>query len=175
VSTPRRRARSTNRTDPIRARSLRIISGGQTGADRAALDCAIELGIPHGGWCPKSRRAEDGPIPTRYRVRETASADYRVRTRRNVADGDGTLIFARGDLSGGTLLTAEVARRLGKPLLIIEVAGPTPPEDLAAWMERNRIRTLNVAGPRESEAPGMYAAVRSFLGRALSGCATGEP
>ena len=92
----------------------KIISGGQTGADRAALDVALELKIPCGGWCPKGRRAEDGRIDDRYPLKETPSTDYRVRTRLNVEESDGTLVITRGPLTGGTALTIKLVRENGK-------------------------------------------------------------
>src|SRR6185312_2826468 len=120
----------------------RIVSGGQTGADRAALDWAIRAGIPHGGWCPKGRLAVDGVIDARYRLTETDSDDYAVRTRLNVRDSDATLILNLGALDGGTALTAEHAHALGRPCLTLQLdAGPTAsPADAASaiddWMAR---------------------------------------
>jgi hypothetical protein len=151
----------------------RIISGGQTGADRGGLDAAIALGIPHGGWCPRGRRAEDGTIPLTYSLRPTASAAYAVRTRRNVRAADGTVLFTRGVPTGGSRLTAEFARELGKPLLQFDLhaLGARPTEAcsrLRSWLAGHRIRTLNVAGSRESMAPGIHAAVARFLIQALS-------
>src|SRR5690606_31296737 len=99
-----------------------IISGGQTGVDRAALDAALALGIEHGGWCPLGRWAEDGRIPERYRLRETNSPDYAVRTCRNVDEADATLIVAPAPLIGGTRLTYEYAVQTGKPCLVIDPA-----------------------------------------------------
>jgi len=95
---------------------LTIISGGQTGTDRAALDFAIAHGIPHGGWCPLGRRAEDGVLDPRYRLRETESKSYRQRTRRNVADSDATLILNLGELADGSLATRQLAERASKPV-----------------------------------------------------------
>src|SRR5438105_4205172 len=89
----------------------RLISGGQTGVDRAALDWAIDHGLEHSGWCPKGRKAEDGVIPAHYDLQETASGRYEPRTRANVMEADGTLILNLGELNGGTLLTAEICRR----------------------------------------------------------------
>src|SRR5437868_7117285 len=112
----------------------KIISGGQTGVDRAALDVAIELGIPHGGWCPRGRRAEDGVIPPRYQLAEHESPSYDDRTRRNVAESDATLILcdqeATRPLQGGTKLTCDEARRLHKPCLLISLGADSPQEHL---------------------------------------------
>jgi len=143
----------------------KIISGGQTGADRAALDVALELGIPAGGWCPAGRRAEDGPIPLRYPLTETKSPLHSVRTRRNVREADGTLVFNLGDVSGGTLLTVTYANRRGKPCLLVQLDEPGHPDAAAvrAWIAAHAIRVLNVAGPRESTRPGVYGGTRGFL------------
>lgn len=134
----------------------RIVSGGQTGVDRAALDFALAARIPCGGWCPKGRRALDGPIPPRYPLRETASSGYRPRTEYNVRDSDGTLIIGRGPLEGGTAFTVKVAEGLGKPCLIIDADRPPERRQVEDWMRRHRIRTLNVAGPREEGRPGIH-------------------
>src|SRR6266852_5932705 len=99
----------------------KIVSGGQTGVDRAALDVALELGIPCGGWCPKGRRAEDGSIPDHYPLRETSTAFYPQRTEWNVRDSDGTLVLTLGRPDGGTALTIELARRLPKPFLAVNL------------------------------------------------------
>jgi Circularly permutated YpsA SLOG family len=135
---------------------VKIVSGGQTGVDRAALDAAIALGIPLGGWVPRNRRAEDGRVPDRYPVRETVSDAYDVRTRLNVRDSDATLVLARGRPTGGTALTLAIARSLGRPHRIVDLAGPTDAEDVRAWLGREHVRILNVAGPRESSHPGIY-------------------
>lgn len=145
----------------------RIISGGQTGADRAALDAALRLGLPCGGWCPSGRRAEDGPIDARYPLRETESRAYKVRTRRNVEDADGTLILARGTLKGGTRLTRNVARRLGRPCLVLDPDRDAP-GTLCDWLAANSVGVLNVAGPRASSDSGIYEAAYRFLLAALS-------
>ena len=143
----------------------RIVSGGQTGVDRAALDAAIELGLPAGGWCPRGRRAEDGPIAARYAMNETPSARYPQRTRWNARDSDATLILNRGPLEGGTLLTRDYAMRvLGKPVRVVQLDGADPGVAAArAWLEANRVRVLNVAGPREGSRPGIYAEARAWL------------
>ncbi len=95
--------------------------------DRAALDLALQLGIPHGGWCPKGRKAEDGPLPPAYRLQETSSAAYGQRTRWNVRDSDGTLVLKRGTPRGGTALTISAARNLGKPFLAVDLKGGAGP------------------------------------------------
>src|SRR5512147_444660 len=151
----------------------RIISGGQTGADRGGLDAAIAFGIPHGGWCPKGRRAEDGTVRQMYALRPTASEAYEVRTRRNVLAADGTVLFTRGAPTGGSRLTAAFAHEHGKPLLHFDLREvETQPVEarhrFRSWLAAQRIRTLNVAGSRESLAPGIHAAVARFLIRALS-------
>ncbi len=146
-------------------RLLRIVSGGQTGADRAALDWAMARGIPHGGWCPRGRRAEDGRVPDRYRLEETPSRDYAQRTRWNVRDSDATLIVSRtAALGGGSAYTARCAQRLGRPWLHAR-PGADDPAAIAAFVAGRRIRSLNVAGPRCSSDPGIYRYVREVLDR----------
>jgi|SRR6516164_861697 hypothetical protein len=141
----------------------KIVSGGQTGVDRAALDVARELGIPCGGWCPRGRRAEDGAIPERYPLQETENSAYPQRTEWNVRDSDGTLVLTRGRPRGGTALTIELAGRLEKPCLVVDLDDKCFPAIVQAWADNNRIWILNVAGPRESECPGIYAdAVQLF-------------
>jgi hypothetical protein len=147
----------------------RIVSGGQTGVDRAALDAALALGLPCGGWCPKGRRAEDGPIAERYPLLETDSPRYAARTRMNVLAADGTLILNRGALDGGSALTAAFARERGKPLLVLALDEADALARVRAWVAAHRIAVLNVAGPRESRAPGIYAGARAFLERLLAG------
>ena len=142
----------------------KIVSGGQTGVDRAALDVALALGIPCGGWCPNGRLAEDRTIDARYPLKETRSAEYAQRTEWNVRDSDGTLILAQEDhLSGGTAQTVSLANRLGKPCLILNLASHPRASDVREWMRRYRIRVLNVAGPRESKSPGVYGRAAAFL------------
>jgi hypothetical protein len=142
----------------------RLVSGGQTGVDRAALDVALALGIPCGGWCPRGRRAEDAPLPERYPLSETPSADYTQRTEWNVRDSDGTLVLAPGPPDGGSALTLELAERLRRPSLAVDPRDLARIEEVREWLERQRVRTLNVAGPRESRVPGAYDAARRFLG-----------
>ncbi len=162
---------------------LKIISGGQTGIDRQALDLAIELDLPHGGWCPRGRIAEDGRIPRKYRLRETDSHRYHVRTEQNVIDSDGTLVLHSGPLTAGTALTVRLAKKHFKPLLRLNFTGSAedqtqsfleqpdnsldPTERFLArtltWIQQHQISELNIAGPRLSSAPGLPLAVRPFL------------
>jgi hypothetical protein len=146
----------------------RVVSGGQTGVDRAALDVALALRIPAAGWCPLGRRAEDGRIPRRYPLAETPSAAYAQRTEWNVRDSDGTLILNRGLLDGGTLFTLQMAERHGRPCLVLALEARVTPSRVRTWILRNRIRTLNIAGPRESKRPGIYREARALLGRLLA-------
>lgn len=141
----------------------RVVSGGQTGVDRAALDAALRAGLDCGGWCPRGRRAEDGAIPQQYPLKEIESTDYRERTRRNVVDSDGTLILALGALSGGTALTRKLARAEQKPLLVIDLDSPAPADEVRCWIRKHNIRTLNVAGPRESQRPGIAERALEYL------------
>ena len=145
----------------------RIVSGGQTGVDRAALDVAIECGIACGGWCPRGRKAEDGPIDARYPLEETASGRYVERTEWNVRDSDATLILARIPLEGGTALTERLARKAQKPLLVLD-PWSRDTDAIVSWLEEGRYETLNVAGPRESRSPGVYEAALAFLRKALT-------
>ncbi len=135
----------------------RIISGGQTGVDRAALDAALAAGFSCGGWCPKDRWAEDGHIDPRYPLEETESADPAARTRVNVVAAGGTLILcpvALEEIADGTGLAAEVARESGRPLLVVEL--PAAPAAARDWLASRDIAILNIAGPRESTCPGIY-------------------
>ena len=129
--------------------AIQIVSGGQTGADRAGLDWAIEHGVQHGGWCPKGRRAEDGGIPARYQLRETPSPTYIQRTEWNVRDSDGTVIFSTVErLTAGPLRTLEFAIRLHKPHLHLHSGlGESAAGALMDWLRQNQIRVLNIAGP----------------------------
>ena len=145
----------------------RIVSGGQTGVDRAALDVALELDIPCGGWCPKGRMAEDGRLPRRYPLRETPSARYAQRTRWNVRDSDGTLILTLGTLSGGTALTLQLARSLGRPVFIVDLSRSRAVVPVRKWLRESGVRVLNVAGPRESTWDGIYERSLRFLRRLL--------
>ncbi|HET6232772.1 MAG TPA: putative molybdenum carrier protein [Longimicrobiaceae bacterium] len=151
---------------PVHARV--IVSGGQTGVDRAALDVAMELGYGVGGWCPAGRLAEDGPIDPRYPLRETPSADAAQRTEWNVRDADGTAVLVSDAASAGTDLTVATVRRLGKPLYLWHVGSPADVGAFRRRMQVYRVRTLNVAGPRESESPGIYAAASALLRELLA-------
>jgi hypothetical protein len=151
---------------PLKITALKSISGGQTGADRAALDWAIRHGIPHGGWCPQGRKAEDGVLDAKYHLDEISSGSYRQRTKRNVIDSDGTLILNMGDLDGGTLATQKFALQFGKPCYVVQLdneIGRKEAEAVMYWMIGEGIATLNVAGPRESKRPGVYAKAFEFL------------
>jgi len=146
--------------------NIKIISGGQTGADRAALDFALARGIPHGGWCPQGQLAEDGPIAPRYQLRETPSPDYDERTEWNVRDADGTVLFSvASEVTGGSRATVELAQKHGKPLLhLFPGSGPPSPEHaLIAFLREHRIQVLNVAGPRASVEPGVADFVSDIL------------
>ncbi|NVK39898.1 MAG: hypothetical protein HWE39_01530 [Oceanospirillaceae bacterium] len=148
----------------------KIISGGQTGADRAALDAALEAGFPAGGCCPAGRQAEDGPIDARYPLREIGGG-YRARTRRNVEDADGTAIFYSSRLSGGTELTLLFCIQVGKPYKLIDIDLVTPEQAarlLTVFVSDAGIATLNVAGPRHSGCPSLYAFVTESLGRLIA-------
>jgi predicted Rossmann-fold nucleotide-binding protein len=145
----------------------KIISGGQTGVDRAALDAAIEAGIPHGGWVPKGRKAEDGIISIKYNLYEIDEGKYAARTLKNVLDSDGTLIIASGTMDKGTLLTRDLAIVNKKPLLTIDLHESDvlkPVERIHSWLESNNIEVLNVAGPRESKNLGVYEQALRLLG-----------
>lgn len=148
-------------------RSLKIVSGGQTGVDRAALDVALDAGMLCGGWCPEGRRAEDGPIDLRYPLRETPAGAYEQRTEWNVRDSEGTLILHRGRLQGGTALTRELAHRLGRPVLTVDLSMNPDAPAVRDWIRAEAISVLNVAGPRESGAPGIHAEASRFLRRVL--------
>ena len=141
----------------------KIISGGQTGVDRAALDVAIELGIEIGGWCPRGRRAEDGPIDGRYGLIETPTRRYAQRTEWNVRDSDGTLILYRAEMSGGTALTARYARDHGRPTWTVDLERPADIAAVRGWIAAHPMRVLNIAGPRESGEPGVYEQAFAFL------------
>jgi hypothetical protein len=142
---------------------MKIISGGQTGVDRAALDAARACGLDCGGWCPRGRRAEDGTISPEYPLAETPTVEYAVRTEWNVRDADATLILTAGPLSGGTALTKTLAERLGKRCLVVDLNAAPDVPTVAEWSTAPTIPVLNIAGPRESTSPGIYDLSRRFL------------
>ncbi|OPY10410.1 MAG: putative molybdenum carrier [Syntrophus sp. PtaU1.Bin005] len=144
----------------------KIISGGQTGADRAALDYAIQYSIPYSGWVPKGRKSEDGTVPEAYRLQEMPTSDYSQRTEKNVLDSDGTLIVSHGILTGGSAVTEFYAEQHGKPCLHIDL-DKVPPAEAAvfvrAWIDEHSIGVLNVAGPRAGKDPEIYSATFKLL------------
>jgi hypothetical protein len=149
----------------------RIVSGGQTGVDRAALDVAHALGIAYGGWVPRGRAAEDGPVPASYTgMRETSSADPALRTVLNVRDSDATLVITRGPATAGSARTLDAAARVGRPVLHLDLARLST--DAAAtllvrWLTQRRPAILNVAGPRAGEDPVIGDLAREVLTAAL--------
>ena len=138
---------------------MKIVSGGQTGVDRAALDAALELGIEAGGWCPEGRLAEDGIIAEKYPLKELPKAGYLQRTKRNVIDSDGTVIIFYGNPAGGTLLTLESCIKESKAFLLIDAESLSIEEASARiqrFIEQNNISIVNIAGPRASEKAEAY-------------------
>lgn len=142
---------------------VRIVSGGQTGVDQAALDAALQCELPCGGWVPRGRRTENGPLSPRYPLREARSSGYAERTWLNVRDAAATLVLTGGEPTGGTALTITFARRLGKPLLVLDLNTDPDPADVSDWLRRHRIGVLNIAGPRESTCPGIQSRAEAFL------------
>ena len=150
----------------------KIVSGGQTGVDRAALDVAIAWGMDYGGWIPSDRSAEDGIIPARYtELKVTHRPESAYRTEQNVKDSDGTLILSPSDLVGGSLLTKQFAMDFGRPVLCVklcDVCTQDQVEVVASWVKSNNISVLNIAGPRESEEIGVYEKSSYFMQRVLA-------
>lgn len=144
----------------------KIISGGQTGVDRAALDFAIRHNIPYGGWLPKGRITEEGPLDEKYQLQEMPTGDYSKRTKKNVLDSDGTLIVSHGKLTGGSALTEYLAETHHKPCIHIDLTVLSIRESASVvnkWVQRNQIRVLNVAGPRARKDPEIYQATIDLL------------
>ena len=160
----------------VEKRQLKIVSGGQTGVDRAALDVALALEILHGGWCPKGRRAEDGRIPDQYQLQESDARDYSVRTEQNVIDSDATLILFRSKVTGGTRLTQHLASKHAKPQMRIDLQQADSQQQLeiaetsiSGWLTEHKVKVLNIAGPRESSNPGIHRQAMDFLRVVLAG------
>ncbi len=148
--------------------AFKVVSGGQTGVDRGALEAAMESGLETGGWCPRGRLAEDGRIPERYAVLEFDSGRYEARTEQNVIDSGATLVLCRQQVSGGTQYTCEMAEHHGRPCLVVD---PDAPDSISAtrdWLKRTLPDTLNVAGPRESKDAGIQELARKWLIRLFS-------
>lgn len=151
----------------------KIVSGGQTGVDQAGLDAAMALGIPHGGWCPLGRRSEDGPIPAKYRLKETLSDYYRDRTTRNVQDSHGTIIFIGGsiDAEPGSALTFQLCRANQRPSLLVNLAIDSieiSAKLVQEFVSKHQIKILNIAGSRASISPGIGPKVIEVLKLAFS-------
>ena len=142
---------------------MKVISGGQTGVDRAALDVALELGIACGGFCPKGRKSEDGIIPEKYPLMETSTDDYPERTELNVRTGDGTLALIDKDADKGTSLTVTLCKLYSKPFMIVDLSEKNQAESIIQWMKENNVNVLNIAGSRESSSPGIYMKAYGFL------------
>lgn len=142
-----------------------ILAGGQTRVDRAALDWAIDMGIAHGGWCPRGRTAQDGPLPERYKLKETEATGYSKRTRMNVRDADATLIIHYGPLLGGTRLTLRLADEMEKPVRLVDLSKDWPSQTIhvQAWWTERGLHSLNVAGPSEERVQGIYALTMNLM------------
>ena len=147
-----------------------IISGGQTGADIAGIDAAIENNFPYGGWLPKGRRTLEGPLDTKYIMKEMPTKGYPKRTEQNVLDSDGTAIFQQGKLSGGSDLTRKLAIKHGKPWLHLDMRKLTVSEageEITGWVKKNKIEILNVAGKSASSDPEIYDIVFRVMSSVL--------
>ena len=148
----------------------KIISGGQTGADRAGLDVAIEKGIPHGGWIPKGRKTEDGTLPNKYNLSEMTSTSYPKRTEKNILDSDGTLIISHGKITGGSSLTIKLSKQHEKPWIHLDMNDISTKEaskQLTRWIKGHQIQILNVAGPRATKDPTIHTKASEVLKKAI--------
>lgn len=144
----------------------KVVSGGQTGVDRAGLDAALKAGFPIGGYCPKGRSAEDGAIPEQYPMIEMETPEPYYRTEKNVIESDGTLILDKGELTEGTRLTHDFTVKYGKPSLIVQLAAAEilTPDHVIRWLDGQYISILNIAGPRQSKFPeGIYSEAFAYL------------
>ena len=150
----------------------KVISGGQTGVDRAGLDAAIELNIDHGGYAPKGRKAEDGQIPAKYNMEVLKKGGYPTRTKINIESSDGTVVFCQGPPKTGTKLTVDYAKSIKKPILVLDLSAvimQTAVTMIQNWVAREKIEVLNVAGPRMSSDPYSAIVARKILLAALKG------
>lgn len=149
----------------------KIISGGQTGVDRAGLDAAIALNIEHGGYVPKGRKAEDGQVPQKYHMEEMKKGGCPARTKKNIEASDGTVIFCQSRPSTGTKLTVDHAVQIKKPVLVLEIDAVSKQAAVGMireWIARENIEVMNVAGPRQSSAPIVALMAKKILIEALS-------
>jgi hypothetical protein len=151
----------------------KIVSGGQTGVDRAALDIALKYGLDQGGWCPKGRLSEDGKIPLFYNMQETDSPEYSQRTRQNIIDSDATLILVPelplpANITDGTILTINICDELNKTYLIVDVSNYDSLNDVKLWIKQNNISILNIAGPRSSQSIGIYDLAYNYLEKLIT-------
>ena len=144
----------------------KIISGGQTGADRAALDFAIKHSISYGGWVPKGRRTENGTLPEKYQLQEMPTDEYSKMTEQNIVDSDATLILSHASLTGGSALTQSLAEKHGKPCIHIDLSKVGMRKAgliINIWIHRYKIKVLNIAGPKASKDPKIYQATFELL------------
>ena len=151
----------------------KIVSGGQTGVDQAGLDVAIKLGIPYGGWIPKGRKTENGPLPQKYSMQEMPTSRYSDRTEKNVIDSDGTLIISRGKLTDGSEYTRKMTMKHHRPWLHIDITKDAKfhaATRIVSWIYENEIRKLNVAGPRASKDPEIYLDAMNIIESAYYLC-----